>query len=246
MSLAVPQGSFYFIETMKKILLKISGEMFASKHGVLDLAIVQSLVEQIKSLQNTHQFGLVIGAGNFFRGAKADTSLKLSRTTADLVGMLGTVMNSVMLQDIFEQHTIKTAILSAIHIPEIGRGINSHRINEALANNALIIFAGGSGNPYMTTDTTSVIRALQMGASELWKATKVDYLFDKDPATYADAKPIYTCTHQEVLSQHLRAMDLTASTLAAENNLPIRLFNLFTPNALIRVAKDVNFGSTIK
>jgi uridylate kinase len=231
---------------MKKVLLKISGEMFGSNNGVLDLAVVQPLVEQIKKLQASHQFGLVMGAGNFFRGAQADASLKLSRTTADLVGMLGTVMNSVMLQDIFEQHDIKTTILSAIHIPEIGRGINSHRINDAFAQNTLIIFAGGSGNPYMTTDTTSVIRALQMGATELWKATKVDYLYDKDPALHADAKPVFTCTHQDVLRQNLRAMDLTASTLAAENNLPIRLFNLFTADALIHVAKDASFGSTIK
>jgi uridylate kinase len=231
---------------MKKILLKISGEMFASKHGVLDLAIVQPLVEQLKKLQSTHQFGLVMGAGNFFRGAKADSSLKLSRTTADLVGMLGTVMNSVMLQDIFGQHGIKTVILSAIHIPEIGRGINSHRINEALESNSIIIFSGGSGNPYMTTDTTGVIRALQMGAAELWKATKVDYLYDKDPVLHNDARPIFTSTHQEVLAQNLHAMDLTALTLAAENKLAIRLFNLFAPDALIHVAKDASFGSTIK
>lgn len=219
--------------------------MFASKHGVLDLAIVQPIVEQIKKLENTHQFALVIGAGNFFRGAKADSSLKLSRTTADLVGMLGTVMNSVMLQDIFGQHGIKTAILSAIHIPEIGRGINSHRINEALENNAVIIFAGGSGNPYMTTDTTAVIRALQMGACELWKATKVDYLYDKDPRIYPDAQPIFTTTHQDALAKNLHAMDLTALTLAAENKLMIRLFNLFAQDALIHAAKDASFGSRI-
>jgi uridylate kinase len=231
---------------MKKILLKISGELFSSKHGVLDLAVVQPLVEQIKRLSSTHQFGLVMGAGNFFRGAQADRSLKLSRTTADLVGMLGTVMNSTMLQDIFEQHGIKTVILSAIHIPEIGRGINSHRINEALASNTLIIFAGGSGNPYMTTDTTSVIRALQMDAAELWKATKVDYLYDKDPTMHEDAQPVKTCTHKEALARDLRAMDLTALTLAAENKLSIRLFNLFADESLIHVAKDANFGSTIR
>lgn len=232
---------------MKKILLKISGELFSStKHGTLDLAVVNPLIEQIKELQKTHQFGLVIGAGNFFRGTKADGCLKLSRTTADLVGMLGTIMNGVMLQDIFEQHGIKTTILSAIHIPEIGRGVNNHRINDAFANNSLIIFAGGTGMPFMTTDTTAVIRALQIGADELWKATKVDYLYDKDPVESLDAKPIYNCTHQEVLFKKLRAMDLTALTLAAENKLTLRLFNLFASNALIHVAKDGNFGSTIK
>ncbi len=232
---------------MKKILLKISGELFGSpKHGVLDLAVVQPLIEQIKKLQATHQFGLVTGAGNFFRGAQADESLKLSRTTADLVGMLGTLMNSAMLQDIFEQHGIKTTILSALHIPELGRGVNNHRINDALASNSLIIFAGGTGLPFMTTDTAAVVRALQMDAAELWKATKVDYLYDKDPIRHADAKPIHACTHHEVLTQQLRAMDLTALTLAAENKLTIRLFNLFTSDALIHVAKDANFGSTIK
>lgn len=231
---------------MKKILIKISGETFASKHGVIDSTIITSFVDQLKTLQTTHQFGIVIGAGNFFRGAKADSTLKLSRTTADLMGMLGTTMNSLMLQDFLGQHGIKTVILSAIHIPEIGRGINSHRIDEALANNTTIIFSGGSANPYMTTDTTGVIRALQMGAAELWKATKVDYLFDKDPVTHNDARPIFNCTYKEVLDQKLQAMDLTALTLAAENNLPIRLFNFFAPNALIHVAKDANFGSTIK
>lgn len=232
---------------MKKILLKISGELFGSpKHGVLDLAVIQSLVDQIKALQKTHQFGLVIGAGNFFRGAKADGNLKLSRTTADLVGMLGTMMNGAMLQDIFEQHGIKTTILSALHIPELGRGVNNHRINDAFDNNSLIIFTGGTGLPFMTTDTAAVVRALQMDAIELWKATKVDYLYDKDPATESDAKPIFTCTHHEVFAKQLRAMDLTALTLAAENRLTIRIFNLFASDALIHVAKDVNFGSTIK
>lgn len=231
---------------MKRILLKVSGELFGSKHGVVDLTVVQPLIEQIKKLQATHQFGLVIGAGNFFRGAKADTALRLSRTSADLVGMLGTVMNGVMLQDIFEQHGIKTTILSAIHIHEVGRGVNNHRINEALSQNSLIIFAGGTGAPFMTTDSAAVIRALQMEAHELWKATKVDYLYDKDPVLYTDAKPIFSCTHQQVLDQQLRAMDLTALTLAAENKLAIRLFNLFAADALIHVAKDANFGSTIK
>ena len=231
---------------MKKILLKLSGEMLGSKHGVLDLAAVLPIIEQIKKLRSTHQFGLVIGAGNFFRGAKADAGLKLSRTTADLVGMLGTMMNGAMLQDIFEQHDVKTTILSAIHIPEIGRGVNNHRINEAFASNSLIIFAGGTGTPFMTTDTAAVIRALQMEATQLWKATKIDYLYDADPATTPTAKPIFTCSHEEVLAKRLHAMDLTAMTLAAENNLPIRLFNLFTTDALIHVAKDANFGSTIQ
>ena len=231
---------------MKKILLKLSGEMLGSKHGVLDLTAVLPIIEQIKKLQSTHQFGLVIGAGNFFRGAKADTNLKLSRTTADLVGMLGTMMNGAMLQDIFEQHGVKTTILSALHIPEIGRGVNTHRINEAFASGSLIIFAGGTGMPFMTTDTAAVIRALQMEAAQLWKATKIDYLYDADPVTHPEAKPILACSHEEVLAQRLHAMDLTAMTLAAENNLPIRLFNLFATDSLIHVAKDVNFGSTIQ
>lgn len=231
---------------MKKILLKISGELFGSKQGVLDFSVIIPIIEQIKKLQDQFSFGLVIGAGNFFRGAKAGSILKLSRTTADQVGMLGTLMNGVMLQDIFEQHGIKNTILSALHTPEIGRGVNNHRINTALQNKELIIFTGGTGTPFMTTDSAAVVRALQMNADELWKATKVDYLYDKDPVLFQDAQPIHTCSHQDVLDQKLQAMDLTALTLAAENRLTIRLFNLFKTDALIHVAKDANFGSTIK
>lgn len=231
---------------MKKILLKVSGELFGSKQRVLDLEIITSLIAQIKHLQQTHQFGLVIGAGNFFRGAQADEALKLSRTTADLVGMLGTLMNGAMLQDIFEQHGIKTTILSALHLPELGRGVNNHRINEALESSTLIIFTGGIGAPFLTTDTTAVIRGLQMDAAELWKATKVDYLYDKDPSVHQDATPIVNISHHQALTRQLRAMDMTALTLAAENRLKIRIFNLFAQDALIHVAKEATFGSTIQ
>jgi uridylate kinase len=236
---------------MKKILIKISGELFNQhdgsqrEHTCVDKTFVYSLIQQIKTLAKDHQIGIVIGGGNFFRGCKEGNQLSLRPTTADSIGMLATIMNGLILQDFLQEAGIKTALLSAVDIPIIARPIRQSIIDEALDANRCLIFAGGTGNPFFTTDTTAVLRALQMGAQEVWKATKVDYVYDGNPSIDPAAKPIHKLTYQSALDQKLHIMDLTALTLAQEHKLRMRVFNLFADNALINVAQDPDFGSTI-
>jgi len=234
---------------MKPILLKLSGELFkttASGHDVcMDTALVGQIIKQIQILSSTHHISIVVGGGNFFRGAKEGHALSLRPTTADSVGMLATVMNSLILRDFFYNHKIACTILSPFPIPGIIQPIDQAIIDHARINNQVIIFAGGTGNPFFTTDTTAVLRALQVGAQEVWKATKVEYVYDADPVKNPDAKQLKKISYTDVLQKKLQVMDLTAITLAQEHNIVIRVFSLFSPDALLHVAQDPEFGSTI-
>jgi uridylate kinase len=240
----------------KKILIKISGELFRVHNEPcenatdrvsqgFDYRLVHSLAEQIKELSSTYHVGLVIGGGNFFRGSHEGKHLKLRQSVADNVGMLATVMNGIILQECLQNEGTRSVLLSAVTIPKMVDEITQQRIDQALGQDQCIIFAGGTGNPFFTTDTNAVIRALQMGASQVWKATKVDTIYDDDPVKKPESKPIRTITFKEAIERNLKIMDQTALTLAHEHGVIIRIFNLFAPSALLNVAHQADFGSTI-
>ena len=230
----------------KRILLKLTGEVFGKPHEPFSSNTINSLIEQIKQLQATHQFGIVIGGGNFFRGSKQGKELGLQSENAHGVGMLATIMNGVMLQDLFGQQGVNTELFSAISCPQVARIINQQAINSALDENKTIIFSGGTGNPFFTTDTNAILRSLQISADEIWKGTSIDGVYTKDPSKHPDAQRLEKTTYAYAIDQKLGIMDLTAYSMAQQHKQRIRIFNIFAPNALQNAAQDSNFGSTIE
>jgi uridylate kinase len=227
------------------ILLKISGQIFAKKDSVFNKSLIFDIVGQLKQLQKIINFGIVVGGGNFFRGRKCGKEFGLNRTAADSIGMLATVMNALMLQDFFTQKNVSSTVLSCIHIPQFVPSLNSNALRKALLEKKLIIFAGGTGNPYFSTDTNAIIRALQMGATEVWKATNVDGVYDEDPFLNKKSRFIQKISYDDALAKGLNVMDLTALALAKENNLTTRVFNLFAKDSLLCAAEKKDFGSII-
>lgn len=227
---------------MTTVLLKISGELFSSSQ----ISAVNNIIQQIKQLIKTHRINVVIGGGNFFRGTKDGVALGLQSMTADAVGMLATIMNGLMLNDLFEKAGLVSTVLSAHEIPGIVEKISISRIKHAQEQNSIIIFVGGTGNPFFSTDMAAVIRGLQTNATTIWKASKVDYIYDADPAINPQAKALKNVTYAEVLDKKLKIMDLAAVTLAQEHIMVIRIFNIFAKDALLNVSKNPDFGSTIQ
>ena len=237
---------------MKTILLKISGEVFnsqkaSSKSGAfcMDKKLIKNIALQIKKLQKDYKIGVVIGGGNLFRGDKDGKQLGITSATAHQIGMLSTVINGIMLKDFFEKEKIECTLFSSFFCPQIANTIETDSINEALRENKCLIFSGGTGNPYFTTDTTAILRALQIGSSLVLKATKVDGVYDKDPEKSKTAKLIKKTSYEKVLQENLKVMDLTAITLAKQNNVKIKVFNLFKTDSILIAIKEKDFGTTI-
>lgn len=232
---------------MKTILLKLSGELLSSylEPSCEGPKYLLTLVEQIKNLKDSHRFAIVIGGGNFFRGRSSSPELNLRQPVADSVGMLATAMNGLILQEYFNQHGLPSTLLSALPLPSLAESISQTTIDKAFTTNKCIIFCGGTGNPYFTTDTTAIIRALQIGAHEVWKATDVDYVYDGDPRENSTCNPLKTVSYRDFLQKQLKIMDLTAITLAQQHSLKIRVFNVFTPNILEEIARNLTIGTTI-
>jgi len=229
----------------KRILLKLTGEILGKPHEPFSADIATNLIEQIKQLEPTHQFGIVIGGGNLFRGSVQGKELGLKAETAHSVGMVATIMNGMILQDLFKKQGLKTKLFSAISCPQVATVINQQVIDCALNKGKIVIFAGGTGNPFFSTDTNAVLRSLQISADEVWKGTSIDGVYTKDPAKCPDAKRLAQLTYAQAIEQRLGIMDLTAYSLAQQHKQTIRVFNIFTPDALLNAAQDSNFGSTI-
>ncbi len=225
---------------MEKIVVKISGELFAATDNLANV------IEQIKIISNNYNIGIVVGAGNIFRGVQNGKALGIKRETGDIAGMVATIVNGLVLRDLLENSNIKTKILTSIDCPSVADKITSENISCAFDNGKVIIFVGGTGNPFFTTDTNAILRGLQIGAKQILKGTKVDGLFDKDPRTNKDAKLIKNVKFDTVLEKKLKVMDLTAVAMALENNIKIRIFNIFEHNSIIKLLNDSNFGSTIE
>ncbi len=230
----------------KRILLKLTGEVFLDKdHQNLTPDAVNAIITQIKKLQQHHLFGIVIGGGNFFRGNQHGDKMGLKPAISHQIGMLGTMMNGLMLKDLFEKQNVTAELFCAMPSPEIGKPIAQQTITSGMANQNVLIFTGGTGNPFFTTDTTAILRALQMGADEVWKGTTVDGIYTADPGKDRNATKIETITYTDAINKKLGIMDITAYAMAERYKVKIRIFDIFAPNALINVADNPKFGSTI-
>jgi len=234
---------------MESVLIKLSGEFLCNAKGCntegFDHERLTNFANQVKKLTKNYKIGIVIGGGNLFRASKQGVQLKMQQPNADAIGMLATVMNGVILQDILKQVNVESVVLSAFLIDSIVPRVNQTLIDSALSENKIIIFVGGTGNPFFTTDTNAVLRALQIGSKQVWKATKVDGIYSADPMVDKKATKFKNIEYSKVLENNLKIIDPTAITLAAGNNVKIRVFNVFEKDALLKVSEDLNFGSTI-
>jgi uridylate kinase len=230
---------------VKTIILKISGEVFSYGAANGCSVSISDIIKQIKTLSTKCKLGIVIGGGSFFRGATDGEKLNLKPTTAHNVGMVGTIMNGLILNDLLHQEEVDSIVVSALECNTVTYPMNQQIIEKALQKQQCVIFVGGTGNPFVTTDTNAVLKALYIEADEIWKATKVDGIYDSDPKENKNAILIKEITYAKALQQKLGFMD-TASLLLAENhNLVIKVFNLFEKNALKKALKDTDFGSKI-
>ena len=210
-----------------RILLKLSGEILAGDKGFgIDPGKASYLANEVKSIYDLGtSIGLIIGAGNIFRGMDA-SSRGMDRVTGDYLGMLATIMNAISVQDALENINCETRTLSAINVSQIAEPYIRRRAIRHLEKGRIVIISGGTGNPFFTTDSAAALRAKELGADIVLKGTKVDGVYDKDPMKFKDAEKFDNVTYSEVLNKNLRVMDLTAITLCKENNLPIQVFNI--------------------
>ncbi|MEI8348190.1 MAG: UMP kinase [Pseudomonadota bacterium] len=230
----------------KRILLKLSGEALAGKVGSgISPEILTALAQEIKEI---HQLGLelalVIGGGNIHRGVAGATK-GMDRTTSDHMGMLATVINSLAFQDALERIGVSTRVLSAIEMNKICEPYIRRRAIRHLEKKRVVIFAAGTGNPYFTTDTAAALRANEIDAKILMKATKVDGVYDRDPQLYSDAKKYERLVYMDVLKQGLKVMDAAAVSLCMENNIDIIVFNLLNPGNIKRIVNGETIGTLV-
>ncbi|OIO80042.1 MAG: UMP kinase [Candidatus Omnitrophica bacterium CG1_02_43_210] len=234
----------------KRIILKLSGEALQSKSANgenIDVDIVNSIASQVKDIKLFGtEVGIVIGGGNIVRGGEFYQKQGIDRSTADYMGMLATVINGMALQAAFEKHGMHTRLQTAIHMEEIAEPYIRRRALRHLEKDRVVIFAAGTGNPYFTTDTAAVLRAVELGADAILKATKVDGVYSSDPVKNKSAKKFELLTYMDVLKKELKVMDLTAISLCKDNKLPIVVFNLFKPGNIKRVVLGEKIGTVIR
>lgn len=230
----------------KRILLKLSGEALAGeKKSGIDADMLNLFATQVRDvLASGVQVAIVIGGGNIHRGV-AGASKGMDRTTSDHMGMLATVINSLALQDGLEGIGVDTRVLSAIEVSKIAEPYIRRRAMRHLEKGRVVIFAGGTGNPYFTTDTAAALRANEIDADVVLKATKVDGVYDKDPVNHKDAVKYDELKFIDVLSQDIRVMDATATTLCMENKIDIIVFNSFEKGNILKVAQGEKIGTLV-
>lgn len=230
----------------KRVLLKLSGEALMGDQGFgISSQVIKYVAEEIRSVFDLGiQIAIVVGGGNIFRGIAA-SSYGMDRTSADHMGMLATVINSLALQDALEKKGVATRIQSAISMHEVAEPYILRRAVRHLDKGRVVIFAAGTGNPYFTTDTAAVLRAQEIHAEILLKATKVDGLYDSDPVINKDAKFLGRVKYMEVLEKQLKVMDMTAISLAMDNNLPLAIFNLKKKGNIRKVICGEDIGTRI-
>jgi len=230
----------------KRILLKLSGEALAAGQGFgVDSLRVQEIAAE---LQDVHALGVqiavVVGGGNFFRGV-AEQARDMDRVSADHMGMLATVINALALQDALEKHGVYTRVMSAIEMNQVAEPFIRRRAMRHLEKGRLVVFAAGTGNPYFSTDTAASLRAMEIKADVILKATKVDGIYDADPVLVKDAKMFDQISYMDVLKKGLQVMDSTAISLCKDNNLPIIIFNLNRRGNIKRVLTGEKIGSLV-
>ena len=230
----------------KRVLIKLSGEALQGGQGYgIDPDVLKALAEDLREVVGLGiETAVVIGGGNIFRGLSASKT-GMDRATADYMGMLATVMNSIALQDALEQIGVYTRVLSAIDMKEVAEPYIRRRAQRHLEKGRVVIFGAGTGNPFFTTDTAASLRAAEIGADVLLKATKVDGIYDKDPVRHADAVRYERLTYHDVLKQDLEVMDATAISLCRENELPIIVFDMLTRGNIRRVLCGEPLGTIV-
>jgi uridylate kinase len=245
--MSVPDGETSPHPRWKRILLKLSGEILAGPdRSGLHHPTIRVLAEQIGAVHDQGvEIALVVGGGNIFRGTEAE-AIGMDRASADHIGMLATVINALALQEHLERLGYYTRVLSAIKMEQVAESFIRRRAIRHLEKGRIVILAAGSGNPYFTTDTAAVLRAIECGCEVLLKGTKVDGMYTADPVHHADADRLPRLTYQEVFDRGLRVMDMTAITLCMENHLPIVVFNVQVPGNLRRVVLGEEIGTLVQ
>lgn len=231
----------------KRIMLKVSGEALAGEaHRGLDFTVIDSVCEAIRECTELGvQVGLMIGAGNFWRGVK-DGADKMQRSHADAMGMLGTVMNSIAVADALSRHGIDARVLCAVEMNKFCEYFTRDLADRYLNEGKVVIFAGGTGNPYFSTDTGVVLRGVEIEADAVLMAKNVDAIYSADPNVDPNAVRYTQLTYDEVLAKHLKATDSTAMTLAMDNDMTLVCFGLAEENSIIRVVRGEQIGTTVK
>ena len=220
----------------RRVLLKISGEALMGEQNYgIDVNVARSVAEELKAIHGLGvQVAVVVGGGNIFRGVSKSAG-NMDRSSADYIGMLATVMNAVVLQDALEKVDVQTRVMSAIDIPQLAEPFIRRRAIRHLEKERVVIFAAGTGNPYFTTDSAAALRALEIKADIILKATKVDGVYSADPMTDSTAELFTEITYRQVLERRLGVMDASAISLCMDNNLPIIVFNMRAPGNIRRV-----------
>ncbi len=231
----------------KRVVLKLSGEALQGKSGYgIDFDTTDSIAKQVKDVRELGvEIAIVIGGGNIFRGAPA-VGKGIERSTADYMGMLATVINGMALQDALEKQGVFTRIMSAIEMRQVAEPYIRRRAVRHLEKGRVVVFAAGTGNPYFTTDTTAALRAMEINAEVILKATKVDGVYSKDPKKFADAKRFRELKYIDVLKKDLKIMDATAISLCMDNSLPIIVFDLFKHGNIKRAVMGEDIGTVVK
>jgi uridylate kinase len=221
----------------KRVLVKFSGEALAGENGFgIDTSILKFIADEIKTLINSGiEVGIVIGGGNIIRGVSAAKDGIIKRTSGDYMGMLSTVINSVAMQEALEHVGMEVRVQSAIKMEAICETFIVRRAQRHLQKGRIVIFAAGTGNPYFTTDTAATLRAIEIGADMIIKATKVDGVYDKDPKKFLDAQKLNELSYDRAMSDHIKVMDDTAIALAKDNKLPIVVCNMFVKSNLLEI-----------
>jgi len=230
----------------KRILLKLSGEALAAGRGFgVDVDTVHKLSAEIADVRNRGiEVAIVVGGGNFFRGV-ADQAKHMDRVSADHMGMLGTVINSLAFQDALEKNGVHSRVMSAIEMNQVAEPYIRRRAIRHLEKGRVVIFAAGTGNPYFSTDTAASLRAMEIKADVLMKATKVDGIYNADPVLIKDAVKYDEITYYDMLRLGLKVMDMTAVSLCKDNNMPMIIFNMNEPGNIVRVASGERVGSLV-
>jgi uridylate kinase len=231
----------------KRVLLKLSGEALLgdAAYGI-DPTTLGEICDEVKTAREAGvEIAIVVGGGNIFRGMAA-SSTGMDRAQADYIGMLATVMNALAIQDALEKRDVFTRVMSAIEMQSVAEPYIRRRAMRHLEKGRVVIFAAGTGNPYFTTDTTAALRALEIGADCIMKATKVDGVYDSDPMENPDAVRFDELPYMEVLSRGLKVMDSTAISLCMDNDLPIIVFNLTTDGNIVRALRGERVGTIVR
>src|SRR6202795_853777 len=229
----------------RRILLKLSGESLQGPQGFgIHGETVQAIARELKDVHALGvQVAIMVGGGNIFRGGRQKGGIEIDRATGDYMGMLATVINALALQDALEKEGVHTRVLSAIEMNQVSEPFIRRRAMRHLEKDRVVIFAAGTGNPYFSTDTAAALRAMEIKADVILKATRVEGIYDADPEQVADAKFFERITYREVLQQNLKVMDSTAISLCMDNNMPIVVFNMNTHGNIKRVVMGEQVGS---